>query len=156
MSQTSNQNPQKKDIIKDPQAKNNSDPEKTIAKPVKPPKPEEKPFELFIKEELIPTLTKELEKRNISNPSLALLQGQRPVVGGDCWMVYGEIQGKRKFWLCFNKKEIASLKTIALAEPGSDPSLLESFLIDEKKMTLPLLVSRILQRLNGQKWLSAN
>jgi hypothetical protein len=33
---------------------------------------------------------------------------------------------------------------------------LESFLIDEKRMSLPLLVSRLLQRLNGQKWLGRN
>ena len=156
MSEESNQTPQEKDMSNDPLAQNNSDAEKNTTKPVKPPKPEEKPFELFIKEELIPTLKEELGKRNVSNSSLTLLHGQRPVVGGECWMLYGEIQGKRKFWLCFNKKEIASLKTIALAEPGSDPSLLESFLIDEKKTTLALLVSRILQRLNGQKWLSAN
>ena len=50
----------------------------------------------------------------------------------------------------------ASAKVIALADPGSDPTLLESFLIDEKRMSLPLLVSRLLQRLNGQKWLGGN
>jgi hypothetical protein len=45
---------------------------------------------------------------------------------------------------------------IALAEAGAEASLLESFLIDEKKMTLALLVSRVVSRLNGQKWLGAN
>jgi hypothetical protein len=34
--------------------------------------------------------------------------------------------------------------------------LLESFLIDEKRITLALLVSRTVQRLNGQKWLGPN
>ena len=45
---------------------------------------------------------------------------------------------------------------MAVAEGGSEPSLLESFLIDEKKMSLALLVSRLVQRLNGQKWLGPN
>ena len=43
-------------------------------------------------------------------------------------------------------------KTFAVAEAGAQPSLLESFLIDEKRITLALLVSRTVQRLNGQKW----
>ena len=45
---------------------------------------------------------------------------------------------------------------MALAEAGGQPSLLESFLIDEKKMSLALLVSRLVSRLNGQKWLGPN
>jgi hypothetical protein len=71
-------------------------------------------------------------------------------------MVQGELPGKRRFWLCFTKPDINSAKTVALAEAGSQPSLLESFLIDEKKMSLALLVSRLVSRLNGQKWLGPN
>ena len=82
--------------------------------------------------------------------------GKRPVVGGNCWMVYCELSEQRKFWLCFNKDIITSDKTILLAESNSDPSIVESFLIDEKKTTLPLLISRVLQRLNGQKWIGVN
>ena len=51
---------------------------------------------------------------------------------------------------------ITSSMVVALAENGSNPSVLESFLIDERKITLQLLISRIMQRLNGQKWLGAN
>ena len=54
------------------------------------------------------------------------------------------------------QEDISSLKQIALAESGSDPTLLESFLIDEKRITGSCLVSRLLQRLNGQKWLGRN
>ena len=68
----------------------------------------------------------------------------------------GVLPGGRRFWVCFAREDISSLKQIALAESGSDPTLLESFLIDEKRITLPLLVSRLLQRLNGQKWLGRN
>jgi hypothetical protein len=79
-----------------------------------------------------------------------------PVVGADCWMVRGTLPGERRFWLCFTQPDISSAKMIALTEGAGTPSLLESFLIDEKKTTLPLLVSRVVQRLNGQKWLGPN
>jgi hypothetical protein len=72
------------------------------------------------------------------------------------WMVKGILPGGRMFWLCFTAPDLDAAKMIALAEAGAQPSLLESFLIDEKKMSLPLLVSRLVQRLNGQKWLGPN
>ncbi len=89
-------------------------------------------------------------------PSLDLIEGERPVVGGSVgWCAVNFLPGRR-FWLCFNEAAIQSGKTIALADPGTEPSLIESFLIDEKRITLPLLLSRLLQRLNGQKWLGGN
>ena len=129
------------------------------AKPAKPapkPKPEDKPFANFIQEDLLPSLTKSLTAREQAPISLTLVEGERPVVGGRCWMVQGELPSERRFWLCFEADAITSGKTIALAESGSDPSLLESFLIDEKRINLALLESRLLQRLNGQKWFGGN
>ena len=129
------------------------------AKPAKPapkPKPEDKPFAEFIQEDLLPSLTKSLTEREQAPISLALVEGERPVVGGQCWMVQGELPAGRRFWLCFASAAITSGKTIALAESGSDPSLLESFLIDEKRINQALLESRLLQRLNGQKWFGGN
>lgn len=79
-----------------------------------------------------------------------------PVVGGQCWQIQGELPGPRRFWLCFEKPDINSRKTFALAESGQEPSLLEPFLIDEKRTSLALLVARLTQRLNGQKWLGPN
>ena len=79
--------------------------------------------------------------------------------GGQPWpyqQVMGTLPGQRRFWLCFTAADINAPKTVAIAEAGSEPSLLESFLIDEKKMSLALLVSRLVQRLNGQKWLGPN
>tara|TARA_B100001939_G_scaffold186883_1_gene160967 strand:- start:690 stop:1130 length:441 start_codon:yes stop_codon:yes gene_type:complete len=128
---------------------------KPKAKP-KPPKPEDKPFEEFIKEVFLPAIASELKRHELVADRLELINGDRPVVGGPCPMVVGELPGGRRFWLCFAKNDIASLKTITLADPGSEPTLLESFLIDEKRMTLALLVSRLMQRLNGQKWLGGN
>ena len=70
-------------------------------------------------------------------------------------MLQGVLPSDRRFWLCFKRLHCIG-KTIALAETGSDPSLLESFLIDEKRINLALLQSRLLQRLNGQKWFGGN
>ena len=122
----------------------------------KPPKPEEKPFNEFITDELLPGIAKALEGHGINKPRLHLEKSDRPVVGGQCWLIVGELPLGRRFWLCFTKDQISSAKTIAIAEPGTEPSILESFLIDEKKITKSLLISRLLQRLNGQKWLGAN
>lgn len=130
-------------------------PTKPAAK-AKPPKPEDKPFPEFIDTLFIPAVLKQLEERSITPERLERVVQARPVVGGDCPMVVGALPGGRRFWVCFGKEDIKSPKHIALAEAGSDPTLLESFLIDEKRMTLPLLVSRLLQRLNGQKWLGRN
>ena len=125
-------------------------------KPIKPPKPEDKPFKEFINEYFIPSLKQSLVKRGVESNSIELIETQRPVVGGKCSVVYGQIDQGRRFWLSFSEENITSIKNISLAERGSEPFLLESFLIDEKKTTLALLVSRLLQRLNGQKWLDAN
>tara|TARA_Y100001968_G_scaffold83033_1_gene74138 strand:- start:2661 stop:3248 length:588 start_codon:yes stop_codon:yes gene_type:complete len=125
-------------------------------KPVKPPKIEDKPFNEFVSKHLIPGLKSSIETKGTLVNEIKLLQGTRPVVGGKCWMIFCEITDQRRFWLCFNKELITSDKTILLAESNSEPSIVESFLIDEKKTTLALLISRVLQRLNGQKWFGAN
>ena len=128
----------------------------TVAIPKKPPKPEDKPFEQFITEELIPGLTTALAKKGFPPIYLILEKIDRPVTGGECWSVIGELTEGRRFWLSFNTDKISSLKTFAIADKGTEPTLLECFLIDEKKTTLALLISRTLQRLNGQKWLGPN
>ena len=130
--------------------------EATAAKPAKPPAPEDKPFADFVPNLLIPAIAKEIEAYGGPACSLSFEQGPMPVVGSPCWMVIGALPQGRRFWLCFTSDTINAAKTIAVAEAGVEPSLLESFLIDEKKMSLALLVSRLVQRLNGQKWLGAN
>lgn len=122
----------------------------------KAPAPEDRPFAEFIPELLLPALSKEVQAYGGPSPELSFRQGPMPVVGSDCWMVCGELPGDKRFWLCFTAADIQSGKTIALSEGGGEPSLLESFLIDERKTTLALLVSRLVQRLNGQKWLGPN
>ena len=126
------------------------------ARAAKPPAPEDAPFATFIPEVFIPALAKEIRSYGGPEPQLRFERGPMPVVGSDCWMVVGELPAERRFWLCFTSDNINASKTVAVAEAGAEPSLLESFLIDEKKTTQALLVSRLVQRLNGQKWLGPN
>ena len=99
----------------------------------KPPKPEDKPFPEFIDTLFLPAVAKQLAEHDITADRLERVDGQRPVVGGECPMVIGELPGGRRFWVCFSKADINSAKVIALADAGSEPTLLESFLIDEKR-----------------------
>lgn len=122
----------------------------------KAPALEDKPFAEFIPQLLLPALAKECQVYGGPAPELSFVEGPMPVVGVNCWMVKGVFASGRMFWLCFTAANLDAAKMIALAEAGAQPSLLESFLIDEKKMSLPLLVSRLVQRLNGQKWLGPN
>ena len=129
---------------------------KPAARREKPPAPEDRPFAEFVPQLLLPALAKEVEAYGGPAPELSFESGPMPVVGGECWMVKGSLPGQRHFWLCFSGEDIGSAKTIALAEGDSPASLLEPFLGDERKITLPLLVSRLVQRLNAQKWLGPN
>ena len=122
----------------------------------KPPAPEDTPFERFLPQLLLPAIAKEVQAYGGPAPELEVLEGPMPVVGSPCWMVRGSLPGERRFWLSFCEPNINAAKTVALAEGDAPPSLLESFLIDERKITLALLVSRLVQRLNGQKWLGPN
>ncbi|MFZ9753243.1 MAG: DUF2996 domain-containing protein, partial [Cyanobium sp.] len=122
----------------------------------KAPAPEDRPFAEFVPELLLPALVAECRSYGGPAPDLSFEQGPMPVVGAPCWFIKGSLPGERRFWLCFSEANIQSAKTLTLAEAGAEPSLLESFLIDERKMTLALLVSRLVQRLNGQKWLGPN
>ena len=131
-------------------------PSAPAAAKAKAPAPEDQPFASFVPDLLLPALAAECRSYGGPAPELSFEQGAMPVVGAPCWMVRGSLPGERRFWLCFTEADIQSAKTVALAEAGAEPSLLESFLIDERKMTLPLLVSRLVQRLNGQKWLGPN
>jgi hypothetical protein len=122
----------------------------------KPPAPEDRPFMEFVTELFLPALVKEIVAYGGPTTELKVVEGPMPVIGAPCWMVQGTLPGERRFWLCFTEASIQSPKTVVVAERGSEPSLLESFLIDEKRTTLALLVSRLVQRLNGQKWLGPN
>ena len=123
---------------------------------VKPPAPEDQPFAEFIPSLFLPALQERITAAGGPTLQLVFEQAATPVVGSPSWQVKGDLSGGRRFWLSFAEADINGSKTFALAEGGGEPTLLESFLIDEKKTTLALLVSRVVSRLNGQKWLGPN
>ena len=117
---------------------------------------EKKPFQEFINIHLIPALIEEINQRGLEINSINLTNTNRPIAGDKCWVINCEIKDTCNFWLSFEKDDISSLKSISLSKPNQKPSIIESFLIDEKRITLKLIISRVLQRLNGQKLIGVN
>ena len=137
--------------------KNETDTEvKPITKPKKELPIEKKPFQEFIKIYLIPALKEEIYQRGLEINYINLQNTNRPIAGDKCWVINCEIKDICNFWLSFEKDDISSLKSISLSKPNQTPSIIESFLIDEKRITLKLIISRVLQRLNGQKLIGVN
>ncbi len=131
-------------------------PDKPITKPKKELPVEKKPFQEFINIHLIPSLIEEINQRGLEIKSINLTNTNRPIAGDKCWVINCEIKDTCNFWLSFEKDDISSLKSISLSKPNQQPSIIESFLIDEKRITLKLIISRVLQRLNGQKLIGVN
>ena len=131
-------------------------PVKPITQPKKELPIEKKPFQEFINIHLIPALTEEINQRGLEINNINLTNTNRPIAGDKCWVINCEIKDTCNFWLSFEKDDISSLKSISLSKPNQKPSIIESFLIDEKRITLKLIISRVLQRLNGQKLIGVN
>ncbi len=134
----------------------NAIPAKTISKPIKELPIEKKPFQEFINIHLIPSLIQEINQRGLEVNNINLENTNRPIAGDKCWVVNCEIKDTCSFWLSFEKEDISSSKSISLSKPSQKPSIIESFLIDEKRITLKLIISRVMQRLNGQKLIGIN
>ncbi len=137
--------------------------EKTAAKAAKKEKPpalEDKPFEEFMQQHYLPALQAAITKEGVPDVKLTFAKQKYSIIGftsaEECWQVIGSWQGgKRQFNVYFPEENIQGKKGFSCNE-GKKPSTLESFLIDERKITLDLLVSRLVYRLNGQKWLGRN
>ena len=134
----------------------NAVPAKTISKPKKELPIEKKPFQEFINIHLIPSLKEEINQRGLEVNNINLENTNRPIAGDKCWVVNCEIKDTCSFWLSFEKEDISSSKSISLSKPSQKPSIIESFLIDEITITLKLIISRVMQRLNGQKLIGIN
>ena len=134
----------------------NNTPVKTTPKPKKELPIEKKPFQEFINMHLIPALKEEIAQRGLEINNINLENTNRPIAGDKCWVINCDIKDTCSFWLSFEKEDISSLKSISLSKPNQKPSIIESFLIDEKRITLKLIISRVLQRLNGQKLIGVN
>ena len=109
-----------------------------------------------INDHLLPSIIQEFKVRGFEVSDINLKNTSRPIAGDKCWVIFCEIKDICNFWLSFEKEDISSLKSISLCKSDQEPSVIESFLIDEKRITLKLIISRILQRLNGQKLIGMN
>ena len=148
--------PQNNSIPKVDIKNENAIPAKTISKPIKELPIEKKPFQEFINIHLIPSLIQENNQRGLEVNNINLENTNRPIAGDKCWVVNCEIKDTCSFWLSFENEDISSSKSISLSKPSQKPSIIESFLIDEKRITLKLIISRVMQRLNGQKLIGVN
>jgi hypothetical protein len=130
------------------------------AKKEKPPAVEDKPFAEFMQQHYLPALQTALKKEGVENLDLKFAKEKVKVTGynsaEECWQVQGSwLNGKRQFNVYFPEESIQGTRAFSCNE-GSQPSTIEPFLIDERRITLDLMVFGVMQRLNGQKWLSRN
>ncbi len=136
--------------------------EKKTAAEKKPKAPalEDKPFPEFIQQDYIPALQKALNSQGVEDLDLKFAKEKLPSglgVNQDCWQVIGKWQaGKRQFNVYFPNEDISTLKLFTCALNGIQPSTIEAFLGDERKINLDLLVFGVVRRLNAQKWLTRN
>ncbi|QSJ15629.1 DUF2996 domain-containing protein [Nostoc sp. UHCC 0702] len=133
---------------------------KAAAKKEKAPAVEDKPFVEFIEQDYLPAVQKAIAQAGVKDLQLSFAKQKLPIVGfqsaEEWWQVVGSWQnGLRQFNLYFPDEDIQGKKGFSCNE-GKKTSTLESFLIDERKITLDLLVFGLVQRLNGQKWLGLN
>lgn len=134
---------------------------KAKPKKEKPPALEDKPFEEFITQHFIPEVKASLSKQGIDDLNLSLEKRPIPIKGFDesssCSQVVGSWKnGKRTFFIAFQKDDIKGPKFYGASDYGAHPTTLESFMIDERRVNLDLMVFYVVQRLNGQKWLTRN
>ena len=129
----------------------------------KPPAIEAKPFAEFVQTHYLPSLQENFVKQGLPNVDLKLLNQKIAVVGYDsapkCWQIEGKwaISGQtRQFNIYFYDENIQGSRGFSVTDSGKIASTLESFRIDERKVTLDLLVLGVLQRLNAQRWLARN
>ena len=131
------------------------------AKKEKPPKLEDKPFSEFIQQHYLPALKDAMANEGIEDVDLTFVEQSLPIKGANsnepCWQVVGKWDnGDRSFNIYFPDEDIKGQKAFSSATYGNNPTTLESFMIDERRVNLELLVMYTIQRLNAQKWLTRN
>jgi len=102
----------------------------------KAPAVEDKPFAEFVQQDYLPALKTAFAKQGVQNLELTFEKQKVPIAGynqADCWQVKGRWQNgiMHQFNIYFPQEDIQGR-----AFPGSKPSTLEPFLIDERKVTL--------------------
>jgi len=125
----------------------------------KPPKVEDKPFADFMHQDYLPALRSALEERGIDDLELKFEKQRVPLLGpgNECWQTIGSWDdGARRFNIYFPKADIKGPRAFSCAANGTQTSTIEPFLMDERRISLGLLVYGAIQRLNAQKWLDRN
>ncbi|MBO0350640.1 DUF2996 domain-containing protein [Phormidium pseudopriestleyi FRX01] len=136
-------------------------PEGAAAKKVKPPALEDKPFAEFIEQDYIPALKTALAQKGIDDLQITW-SNQKVTMPGftseESWaQVKGDwLDGERHFRVYFPTDDIKGPRAFSCFERVSQPSTLEPFLIDERKIDLNGLVFYVVQRLTAQKWVTRN
>ena len=112
-----------------------------------------------MQEHFIPGLKTTLDEKGLSNVDIAFQKDKVNVVGyestPECWQVIGNLDN-RQFFLYFLEENINGQKAFSCTIDHKKPSTLESFMIDERRANLSLMIVFLLKRLNGQKWLARN
>ncbi len=129
------------------------------AKKEKPPALEDKPFADFVQQHLVPAIQAGLTTQGWTDLNLQFAKGSVSISGlagiPDCWQIIGQGQaGKRQFNLYFFDENIQGQRGFSCTSNSGLTSSIESFLIDERKITLDLLMFGLMKRLNAQQWLS--
>jgi Protein of unknown function (DUF2996) len=129
------------------------------AKKEKAPALEDKPFADFVQQDLVPAIQSSLTAQGWTDLDLQFAKSPVSISGvsgiPDCWQITGRgQQGKRQFNLYFFDENIQGQRGFSCSSNQGRMSSIESFLIDERKMTLDLLMFGLMKRLNAQQWLS--
>jgi hypothetical protein len=166
MAEETKPNPNPEEAQTPPNASKDSAPKKPAAtaakaKKAKPPAVEDKPFNEFIEQEYLPALKTAFVKQGINDVNVTFVKEKIQIPGmsptDDCWQVKGNWNNRqRQFNVYFPDDDIKKRKAFSYSANGVKPSTIESFMIDERKVTLDLMVFYTIQRLNAQKWLAWN
>jgi Protein of unknown function (DUF2996) len=131
------------------------------AKKEKAPALEDKPFADFIQQDFVPAIQSGLSSQGLADLNLEFTKAPVTISGvpnvPDCWQIVGKWKNNtRQFNLYFFTENIQGQRGFSCISNGGTASSIESFLIDERKMTLDLLLFGLTKRLNAQKWLLPN
>ena len=131
-------------------------PKEKKEKKEKPPAIEDKPFTEFIEQHFVPTLKESLNKKGLTDIELSFTQAPISIIGAStnkpCSQIIGTwSNGQRKFIIYFPEESISGQKAFSYGHNNKFFSTLESFMIDERKVTLDLLILYTLQRITRQK-----
>ncbi|MEM9535579.1 MAG: DUF2996 domain-containing protein [Cyanobacteria bacterium P01_E01_bin.45] len=112
-------------------------------RPPKKAKAPEKPFAQAISEDVIPNTIAALKSRGVDDLELAFNNNT----------LEGKFKGgQRQFNVIFSDTDLNASKGFTCTIGSAPVSTIESFMIDERKVSADLLVFYIVQRLYAQQW----